>query len=205
MVISFKFKTLVCSSLPCPVQGPLSIRDGSTAFKRSGWARCFISEGFFQLLTKLNSPLPLSSLSASQHLYFLLLSLSLFPLFFWLSCILLPLFCPSELMDLATLHPCCFWTLFLMKLGRLLSSQSNGRREGSGWRKEVPCHLPARGGVRESRGGSSACLLASPCRVSPETSATRKFTWCHVQLPHWECLAGMEQGCTFLCADSLVT
>lgn len=42
---------------------PLSIRDGSTAFPRSRWARCFIP-GFSQPLSKLNSPFCLECLSA---------------------------------------------------------------------------------------------------------------------------------------------
>lgn len=42
----------------------------------------------------------------------------------------------------------------------------------------------------------AATLPTSPCRVTSEMSATGKVIQCHVQLPHWECLAGMEQACT---------
>lgn len=105
-------------------------------------------------------------------------------------------------MDWATLHPCCFWTFFLMELGRLLSFQSNGRRKGSGWRRELPCCFLARGGVGESRGGNSAYL--------PLQSHFRNVcNWKSHSVPCSTPTLGMScwHGASvyFLCADSLVT
>lgn len=139
------------------MHAPLSIRDGSTAFKRSRWARCFICGGLFQLLTKLNLLLPPSSLSVSQHFYFLLLSLSP-PAFFWLSSILLPLVCPSELMDLAPPCPCCFWPPVAVKLGMLLPLRPPGRREGRGGRS---CPVASLRREVSGRAEGSACPTPS--------------------------------------------
>lgn len=140
------------------MHAPSPIRDGRTAFKRSGWAKYFVFEGFFPLLTKLNLPLPHSSLSVSQHLYFILLPLSSpqpssgSPVFFCLC-----LFCPSELMGLATPHPCCCCASFLTERGDFCPLSHTGQGTGLAGGRSCPMAFPLREVQGEQR-RSSVCL-----------------------------------------------